>query len=161
VNLLRFSFTRTKEADNEVNLDPTPALNFYPSGHQNGGVSITGLSALGTSIFAPLSQVQNKFPVADDVIWNKGSHSFKFGGLLSRVQSNFTQDGWWGGSYTFTSIPNFLEGNPFLFIGPIPPYTDSSRDFREIEVDGYAQDEWKATSRLTDTRRMSGRRLPG
>ncbi len=93
--------------------------------------------------------MQNKFPLADDVIWNKGSHSFKFGGLFSRVQSNFTQDGWWGGSYTFTSIPNFLEGNPFLFIGPIPPYTDSSRDFREIEVDGYAQDEWKATSRLT------------
>jgi outer membrane receptor protein involved in Fe transport len=149
VNLARFSFTRTKEADNEVNLNPTPALNFYASGHQNGGVSITGLSALGTSIFAPLSQVQNKFPLADDVIWNKGSHSFKFGGVFSRVQSNFTQDGWWGGSYTFTSIPNFLEGNPFLFIGPIPPYTDSSRDFREIEVDGYAQDEWKATSKLT------------
>jgi outer membrane receptor protein involved in Fe transport len=149
VNLARFSFTRTKEADNEVNLDPTPALNFYPSGHQNGGVSITGLSALGTSIFAPLSQVQNKFPMADDIIWNKGSHSFKFGGLFSRVQSNFTQDGWWGGSYTFTSIPNFLEGHPFLFIGPIPPYTDSTRDFREDEVDGYAQDEWKATSKLT------------
>ncbi len=65
------------------------------------------------------------------------------------IQSNFTQDGWWGGAYTFTSIPNFLEGVPFLFIGPIPPYTDSSRDFREIEVDGYAQDEWKATSKLT------------
>src|SRR3984957_6001866 len=79
VNLARFSFTRTKEADNEVNLDPTPALNFYPSGHQNGGVSITGLSALGTSIFAPLSQVQNKSPLADDIIWNKGSHSLKFG----------------------------------------------------------------------------------
>ncbi|HUA20771.1 MAG TPA: TonB-dependent receptor [Bryobacteraceae bacterium] len=148
VNLLRFSFTRTLETDNQVNLDPTPALNFY-QGHQNGGVSVTGLSLLGTSIFAPLSQVQNKFPVADDLIWNKGAHSFKFGGLFSRVQSNFTQDGWWGGSYTFTSIPSFLEGVPFLFIGPIPPYTDSSRDFREIEVDGYAQDEWKATPKLT------------
>ncbi len=29
VNLARFSFTRTNENDNEVNLDPTPALNFY------------------------------------------------------------------------------------------------------------------------------------
>jgi outer membrane receptor protein involved in Fe transport len=148
VNLLRFSYTRTRESDNEVNTNPTPALNFY-SDHQNGNVSVPGFSLLGTSIFAPILQVQNKFPVADDVIWNRGSHSFKFGGLFSRVQSNFTQDGWWGGSYTFTSIPNFLEGVPFLFIGPIPPYTDSTRDFREIEVDGYAQDEWKATSRLT------------
>jgi hypothetical protein len=147
VNLARFSFTRTKEADNQVNLDPTPALNFYPSGHQNGGVSITGLTAIGTSIFAPLSQVQNKFPVADDVIWNKGSHSFKFGGLFSRVQSNFTQDGWWGGSYTFTSIPNFLEGNPFLFIGPIPPIRTPLATSAKL--------------RSTDTLRMSGRRLRG
>jgi outer membrane receptor protein involved in Fe transport len=148
VNLLRFSYTRTEETDNEVNVNPTPALNFY-SGHQNGNFSVPGLSLVGTSIFAPILQVQNKFPVADDLIWNKGAHSFKFGGLISRVQSNFTQDGWWGGSYTFPSIPAFLTGNPVLFIGPIPPYTDSTRDFREIEVDGYAQDEWKATSKLT------------
>jgi len=148
VNLLRFSFTRTKEADNQVNPEQVPALDFY-QGHQNGGVTVTGLSLLGTSIFAPLSQVQNKFPVADDIIWNKGSHSLKFGGLISRVQSNFTQDGWWGGSYTFASLTGFLQGFPVLFIGPIPPYVDSSRDFREIEVDGYAQDEWKATPRLT------------
>ncbi len=148
VNLLRFSYTRTAETDNEVNLNPTPALNFY-SGHQNGNFSVPGLSLVGTSIFAPILQVQNKFPVADDLIWNKGAHSFKFGGLISRVQSNFTQDGWWGGSYTFPSIPAFLQAQPVLFIGPIPGYTDSTRDFREIDVDGYAQDEWKATSKLT------------
>jgi len=77
VNLARFSLTRTKESDNQVSPDQVPALNFY-TGHQNGGVSVTGLSLLGTSIFAPLLQVQNKFPVADDIIWNKGAHSFKF-----------------------------------------------------------------------------------
>lgn len=148
VNLIRFSYTRTSESDNEVNLNPDPALNFY-SGHQNGNISVPGFSLLGTSIFAPILQVQNKFPLGDDLIWNKGPHSLKFGGIFSRIQSNFTQDGWWGGSYTFPSIPAFLEGSPILFIGPIPGYTDSTRDFREIEVDGYAQDEWKATSRLT------------
>src|SRR5580658_1922062 len=148
VNILRFSYTRTAETDNETNLNPTPALNFY-SGHQNGNFSVPGLQLVGTSIFAPILQVQNKFPVADDVIWNKGAHSFKFGGLISRVQSNFTQDGWWGGSYAFPSIPAFLQAQPILFIGPIPPYTDSTRDFREIDVNGYAQDQWKATSRLT------------
>jgi Carboxypeptidase regulatory-like domain/TonB dependent receptor len=149
VNLLRFSFTRTRETDVEQNPDQTPALDFFPERHQNGGVTITGLSSMGTSIFAPLLEVQNKFPVSDDVIWTHGAHSLRFGGVFSRVQSNFQQQGWWGGFYTFPSLTNFLEGIPSLFQGPEPGQTDSYRDFREIEADGYIHDEWKALPRLT------------
>jgi Carboxypeptidase regulatory-like domain/TonB dependent receptor len=149
VNLLRFSFTRSKESDVEQNPDQTSALDFFPGRHQNGGVNITGLSPMGTSIYAPLQETQNKFPLADDVIWTHGTHSIKFGGLFSRVQSNFQQQGWWGGFYTFPSITAFLQATPSLFQGPEPGLTDSYRDFREIEVDGYVHDEWKVASRLT------------
>jgi Carboxypeptidase regulatory-like domain/TonB dependent receptor-like, beta-barrel len=149
VNLLRFSFTRSKESDVQQNPDQTNALDFFPDRHQNGGVNITGLSAMGTSIYAPLQETQNKFPLADDVIWTHGTHSIKFGGLFSRVQSNFQQQGWWGGFYTFPSITAFLQATPSLFQGPEPGLTDSYRDFREIEVDGYVHDEWKVASRLT------------
>jgi outer membrane receptor for ferrienterochelin and colicin len=68
---------------------------------------------------------------------------------LSRVQSNFTQQGWWGGFYSFGGLTAFLEGVPYLFIGPEPGMTDSSRDFREIDASGYIHDEWKALPRLT------------
>jgi hypothetical protein len=149
VNLLRFSFTRTRETDTQQHPDQTPALNFFPERGQNGGVNITGLSSMGTSIFAPLLEVQNKFPLEDDVFWTHGAHSLRFGAAFDRVQSNFTQQGWWGGFYTFPSLTNFLLGSPSLFQGPEPGQTDSYRDFREIELDGYAHDEWKVRPKFT------------
>ncbi len=149
VNLLRFSFTRTRETDVEQHPDQNPALDFFPVRGQNGGVNITGLSSLGPSIYAPLLEVQNKFPLADDVIWTHGAHSLRFGATLNRVQSNFMQQGWWGGFYTFPSLTAFLQGTPSLFQGPEPGLTDSSRDFREIDASGYIQDEWKVLPKLT------------
>jgi hypothetical protein len=149
VNLLRFSFTRTRETDVQANPDQVAALNFFPERGQNGGVNITGLASIGTSIFAPLLEVQNKFPLADDIIWTHGSHNLRFGGSFARVQSNFQQLGWWGGFYTFGGLSSFLQGSPTLFQGPEPGLTDSYRDFREIEVNGYVHDEWKVRRNLT------------
>jgi outer membrane receptor protein involved in Fe transport len=149
INLLRFSFTRTFESDVEQHPIQTPALNFEPIAGQNGGVNITGLQSIGPSIFAPLGEAQNKFPLSDDVIWTKGAHSIRFGGVLSRVQTNFFQQGWDGGFYNFGGLGAFLAGVPYLFIGPEPNQRDSYRDFREIDVSGYVNDDWKVTSRLT------------
>jgi hypothetical protein len=149
LNLLRFSFTRTRETDVQARPDQTPALDFFPERHQNGGVIITGLSSMGTSIFAPLLEVQNKFPLADDFILTHKAHDLRFGGSIDRVQSNFQQQGWWGGFYTFPGVSSFLQGVPSLFQGPEPGLTDSYRDFREIEVDAYVHDEWKARPKLT------------
>src|SRR5438552_5147749 len=149
VNLLRFSFTRTRETDVQARPDQASPLNFFPERRQNGGVNITGLSPMGTSIFAPLLEVQNKFPLSDDFIWTHKAHSLRFGGVLDRVQSNFQQQGWWGGFYTFSGVTNFLQGIPTLFQGPEPGQTDSYRDFREREFDVYVHDEWRARPRLT------------
>ena len=149
LNLLRFSFTRTRETDVQARPDQTPALNFFPERQQNGGVNITGLSSIGTSIFAPLLEVQNKFPLSDDFIWTHKAHNLRFGGTIDRVQSNFQQQGWWGGFYTFPGLTAFLQGAPSLFQGPEPGLTDSYRDFREREFDVYVHDEWKAFPKLT------------
>src|SRR5690242_2888555 len=51
VNLFRFSFTRTRETDVQAKPDQAKALDFFPERGQNGGVNITGLSSIGTSIF--------------------------------------------------------------------------------------------------------------
>jgi outer membrane receptor protein involved in Fe transport len=149
VNLVRFSFTRTRETDVQAKPDQTPALDFFPERHQNGGVNITGLSSIGTSIFAPLLEVQNKFPLSDDVFWTRGAHSLRFGATLDRVQSNFQQQGWWGGFYTFPGLVPFLQAQPSSFQGPEPGLTDSYRDFREREFDVYLNDEWKVLPKLT------------
>jgi hypothetical protein len=149
VNLLRFSFTRTFESDVEQHPIQTPALTFFPISGQNGGVNITGLSSIGPSIFAPLGEAQNKFPLSDDVIWTLGAHNLRFGGTLNRVQTNFFQLGWDGGFYSFGGLGAFLAGVPYLFIGPEPNQRDSYRDFREIDVSPYINDDWKVSSRVT------------
>jgi hypothetical protein len=149
INLLRFSYTRTFESDVEQHPVQTPALTFFPISGQNGGVNITGLASIGPSIFAPLGEAQNKFPLSNDVIWTLGAHNLRFGGSVNRVQTNFFQLGWDGGFYNFGGLVPFLEGVPYLFIGPEPNQRDSYRDFREIDVSGYVHDEWKVSPRLT------------
>jgi hypothetical protein len=149
INLFRFSFTRTAETDALTSNNPLPVLNFLPYTGQNGIVNITGLSSFGPSIYPPIIEVQNKFPVADDVFWNRGSHSIRFGGSVTREQLNFAQDGWYGGSYTFSSVTNFLLGNANSFLGPEPGQTDPYRDFREVQASGYIHDEWRAFRNLT------------
>ena len=149
VNQLRFAFTRSRETDVQETPDQAKALDFFPERGQNGGVNITGFSSIGTSIYAPLLEVQNKFPLSDDVLWTHGAHTIRFGGVFNRIQSNFQQQGWWGGFYSFPSLTGFLQGTPSLFQGPEPGQTDSYRDFREVEVDSYIHDEWKIRPRLT------------
>ena len=146
LNLFRESFVRTREgSDLDSNL---PGLSFYP-GRKNGTIDITGLSPLGSSIFLPFYFVQNKFTTGDDVYWTVGNHSIRFGGDITRFQANLNAPGWLGGQYVFTSLQGFLAAQPLLFFGPLPNESDGDRDFREIDLNGYVQDDWKVSSKLT------------
>jgi hypothetical protein len=146
VNLIRGGFVRTREgSDLDTNVT---GFSFYP-GRKNGTINVTGLSQFGSSIFLPFLIVQNKFSGGDDVYWTHGAHSLKFGADINRVQSNVNAPGWLGGSFTFNSLAQFLQGTPFLFFGPLPAQSDGYRDFREIDANGYIQDEWKVSGRLT------------
>jgi hypothetical protein len=125
-----------------------PGLSFFP-GRKNGTINITGLSSLGSSIFLPFLFVQNKYGAGDDVYWAHGAHSFRFGADVQRVQSNVNAPGWLGGQFIFNSLASFLSASPFLFFGPLPEQSDGYRDFRETDVNGYIQDDWKIWSNLT------------
>lgn len=146
LNLARVSFVRTHEgSDLDSNL---PGLSFFPD-RKNGTINVTGLSPLGSSIFLPFYFVQNKPDFGDDIYWTKGKHSIRFGADLMRVQSNVNAPGWLGGSFTFPSIQSFLAASPLIYLGPAPNMLDGDRDFREIDVNAYVQDDWKVSSRLT------------
>ena len=146
LNLARVSFVRTREASDLNN--NLPGLTFFP-GRKNGTINISGLSALGSSIFLPFLFVQNKFGAGDDVYWTRGSHNIRFGADIQRVQSNVNAPGWLGGQFVFNSLASFLGASPFLFFGPLPEQTDGYRDFRETDLNAYFQDDWKARSNLT------------
>lgn len=154
VNILRISFSRPYDSayapgDPTVNgLDP---LNFFPgSGRQNGILTITGLQGLGNSTLMPFTLVQNRYTEADDMLWTKGAHSIRFGFSVSRLQSNTYYPLRSGSAWTFQSPAAFLAGTALTVQGPPNnPSLYPHRDFREIELTPYIQDDWKVTSRLT------------
>ncbi len=146
LNLARVSFVRTREGSDLDNNEP--GLSFYP-GQKNGTIAITGLSPLGSSIFLPFYFVQNKFGEGDDLYWTHGTHSIRFGVNVERVDSNLNAPGWLGGEYSFSSLHQFLTASPTFFLGPLPNLLDGDRDFREIDVNSYVQDDWKVNSKLT------------
>jgi hypothetical protein len=146
LNLARASFVRTREGSDLTNNEP--GLSFYP-GQKNGTLAITGLSPLGSSIFLPFYFVQNKFGVGDDVYWTLGKHNIRFGVDMERVDSNLNAPGWLGGEFSFSSLSQFLAAQPTFFLGPLPNLLDGDRDFREIDLNGYVQDDWKVNSKLT------------
>jgi Carboxypeptidase regulatory-like domain/TonB dependent receptor len=147
INLLRAGFVRTREgSDLNNNL---PGLSFYPN-RKNGTLTIAGgIAPLGSSIFLPFLFVQNKFSGGDDVYWTHGNHNIKFGAVVERVQSNVDAPGWLGGQYNFNSLADFLNAKPFLFFGPLPSQSDGYRDFRELDLTPYIQDDWKISRNFT------------
>jgi len=149
VNVARFSFSRP--VNNAYTANSVPALQFFPgSGRQDGIVNITGLTNLGTNTLMPFTLNQTRYTEADDVLWTIGAHSLRLGLSVSRLQSNTYYPLRSGSSWTFQSVGQFLAGQAFTVQGPqnlLGLYPN--RDFRELELTPYVQDDWKVSPKLT------------
>jgi outer membrane receptor protein involved in Fe transport len=149
VNLARFAFVRPVET--AMATGEASALNFFPGlGRENGQVNPgSGVSIIGANTLIPYDLIQNKFTYADDVIWTKGNHNIKFGLGITRVQTNLNAPFIIGGSYGFPNLKSFLGGVPSTFLGVAPDQGDATRDFREIDMAPYIEDDWKVSPTLT------------
>jgi hypothetical protein len=149
VNLLRLTFVRTNERAHTSSLQgASDPLQFFP-GRPDGLLTVQGSIVIGGNQALPYYIVQNKFTGADDFVWTHGSHSLKVGLQIVRVQTNLSAPFELGGSYSFPTLQRFLQGVPLTFLGVAPGQTDATRDFREIDIAPYIQDDWKITPRLT------------
>lgn len=148
INIVRAAFVRPVES--AATTGNTSPLEFIP-GVQNGNVTLAGntFSVIGAQPLVPFVIAQNRYYGADDIFWTKGNHSITMGITIARVQSNLNAPYTIGGDYTFNNITQFLQGAPASFFGPQPGETDAYRDFREIDVTPYIQDQWKITKTLT------------
>ena len=154
INTARFSFSSPTGVTlaQPSGAPSTPALQFFPasSGRTVGTVSISGLTGLGLTTFVPEKQVQNRFTGAEDLLWTRGAHNLRFGASVARLDTNVFFPFRNGTTWTFTSLTNFLAGNASTLNGtPLGPQFYPSRQYREIDFAFYAQDDWKATSKLT------------
>ena len=135
-----------------------PLFQYFPgAGLPDGRIVITGLTSPfeGGIRQNPLRLMQNKFAYGDDVLWTKGAHTLRLGGLITRVQTGAIQDAPGGGEWDFNSPLLFLQGTASQYGGPTPGSsvvltdgtviggTNGQRDFREIDYAAYVQDDWK------------------
>ena len=88
---------------------------------------------------------QNKYNIADSVLWSSGRHSFHFGGGLERAEINQTDFHFFGG-IEFPDYTQFLLGSGTLTID-VPGLFD--RYWRTWDGHVFAQDDIKVSSKLT------------
>lgn len=100
---------------------------------------------------------QNTFSVEDSLSWNRGRHTFSFGGGVTRAQNNQIGFHYLAGE-VFLTWPDFLLGlsGPQNGTGVISNLFASldlqglfDRAFRATDANGYVQDDIKVTKRLT------------
>ncbi len=164
INQVRFAYSefQNPRATNDSGINFLQMFNITgtrfdgPTRSGVPAVSVTGFAALGEPTNFPQVRTDNTFQLADDVTFNRGAHSLKFGVDLHRFQSNGTIVGNGRGSYTFSAQSTSpTTGYAFadLLLG-IPtstarsPYSPRIYDRTGIYA-GYAQDDWKITPHLT------------
>src|SRR5580700_7275641 len=171
-NIVRADFNRSRSSTQNLyafSNDVTGALGI-------AGVSQNpfdwGLPNLSFTDFAGLQDTtpqltrNQTYTFSDNVIWNHGKHTWRWGGDFRRVQVNAETDGNPRGSFVFTGLntSEIIGGNPVAgtgydfadFLLGLPQQTsvqfgESSHGnhFRGNFWDLYLQDEWKMRGNLT------------
>jgi len=156
VHSFRAGFTRVWNGQNSRQPDTIPqAMSFMP-GQPMGGISFTaGLSSLGGAArdnisLLPRRFVVNDFQFNDTLTHVRGAHAIRFGGSFDRVQFNQRSDNSARGSYSFSSLQEFLQAAPRS--GDLTlPGSDAIRGWRQNIYAGFLQDEFRISPRLSAT----------
>jgi hypothetical protein len=153
-NSFRLGFARTHATNNTVLSIINPSLSNlalgYIPGRQVGGIAVAGLTSFSGGVDGPDSNNfhYNSYQVYDDIIWNRGTQTFKFGGVFERMQDNFTAGFSDNGNFTFSSVANFLANKPTSLTALLPS-SDLVRGIRQSLAGFYAQDDIRLRSNLT------------
>jgi hypothetical protein len=136
----------------------------YIPGKINGGLAPGGsVTSLAFNTTFPSYHPQNVWTLGDDLFVTHGKHAFKFGTLMNNFQeSQVMQKGAYG-AVNSNSVDNWMKGltTGFLTVTPVPGiatngllnppfqgyFLDRAYMFKTFGF--YAQDDYRATSRLT------------
>ncbi len=135
VNETRAQFTRS-------NLSALPTDPFGPA------VSISGIATFGTLSGSPTGRVDNLFEIVNNISHQAGAHALRAGVDFLYNDLTITFPRSVRGSYTFSSLNNFLQGTynnagyTQTFGNTIVPQTNPNIGF-------FAQDEWRVNPSFT------------
>jgi hypothetical protein len=136
-----------------------PRLGFPGYGFPESSADPRAYQDIGSSFFTD-HIFDTSWHVSDSVTWVNGNHSFRFGGEVRTSQFNFRQRIDPGGSFNFRHDQTAADfdpdgGSPIasLITGATEFSFNSNNSidpqFRQLTHGYFAQDDWKATSRLT------------
>jgi hypothetical protein len=132
-NEARFGYTRRN-------------LNFPERDPISPTVGITGAFTIGGANNFPQGRISNTFQWQNISTWLYGRHSLKFGGDIRRNRL-FNRSGFNSkGSWTFTSLEDFVNSRPFSLLQAV---NEASFDARQNNLFFFVQDDFKATRDLT------------
>ena len=158
VGVLRFSFLRNKFLFGErTNHTPPSALgfNYDPSLDAAIGppfIQVNGYTSVGDPITGPRNSFENAYDYNGSLSWVRGKHELKFGGGYQHLHINALQGIATNGFFVVVPFPvtdafaSFLIGQPVFFL---QGRGDFARGINGNALNGYVQDSYKATSRLT------------
>ncbi|MCU1268785.1 MAG: hypothetical protein JWN74_79 [Acidobacteriaceae bacterium] len=158
VGVLRFSFLRNKFLFGErTNHTPPSAFgfNYQPSLDVAIGppfIQVNSYTSVGDPITGPRDSYENAYDESASLSWVRGRHEMKFGGGYQHLHVNALQGIATNGFFVVAPFPftdafaSFLVGQPVFFL---QGRGDFSRGINGKSLNGYVQDTYKATSRLT------------
>jgi hypothetical protein len=121
-----------------------------------------GVVPMGGEVYIPRKFIFNTYALTDTLTHIVGRHALKFGFQVRHIQEN--------SDYQLTSKPFFEFSSIFAFAADAPyleaalinrnnctgtpsptcgQFTDTPRHFRWTQYAGFAQDDWKVSSRIT------------
>jgi len=148
INQARFGFSRLRVTSAPE--EPFTASQFGITNPLLGftgmpTLTVTGLFTLGSSPFADQSSRINAFTFADTVSLVRGRHRIRTGGEYRRSQVNFFFNAFSRGQIIFSDFRSFLIGSGVSIIGS----GVYDRALRVNDFNGFVQDDYKFSSRLT------------
>ena len=137
---------------------------LYPTGNHGGPVNISNKFPnfnCGTNCgFQPFPLTWRseapEIAITDNLTMQRGEHTYKFG-VFFNMAFKAQQPSWDMGTFNFTpsalTVNETNYGLANLLLGNYQTYTQSDGiyygDFRYAGVEGYVQDTWRPTSRIT------------
>ena len=150
VNAFRFGYTRPVNSQTSLSAIEIPkSLYFVPGAPQFGQLNIPGVTPFGPGATLPEASKMNSFQFANDVVWQRGSHSFKFGFQAHRYLWNAFNSWHKSGFWSFNSLESFLRAGPDgTSVEVALPESDNTKNHRLTLVGFYGQDTYTVSPGL-------------
>jgi hypothetical protein len=166
-NEFRFGYTYghfayLHENANNAGLASSLGLGGIPTATNNDGLpyfNVSGLSVFGSPQFYASNEYQNTYQILDNVSKTIGNHSLKAGVSFQRIRFSTAQPTQPRGTYNFTGVYTSQSGvantgygvADFLLNQMNTSAISNVFNTDDVHWDraGYAQDDWKASEKLT------------